>query len=150
MSRVHERYEVRRFLKIRRAYLDVLAAGHRKHLIHGLVEVDVTEARRRLRAHSTHPAGRLSFTAFLIHCVARAVEADRIVHAYRRGHRLILFDDVDVNTQIEADLDGQKIVQSLLVRRDNGKSVAQISREIRDAQAGGAGSGARSGPRWRS
>jgi pyruvate/2-oxoglutarate dehydrogenase complex dihydrolipoamide acyltransferase (E2) component len=150
VSHQHERYEARPFLKIRRAYLDILAAGRRRHLIHGLVEVDVTEARRRLHAHSTHTAPRLSITAFLIYCVAQAVEADRMMHAHRHGKRLILFEEVDVNSQIEADLDDQKIIQSLLVRQANGKSVAQISQEIHDAHKHVAAGEAAIGPRWRS
>ena len=35
-------YSTRPFLTIRRMYLDVLDAGRRKRMIHGLVEVDVT------------------------------------------------------------------------------------------------------------
>jgi hypothetical protein len=31
----------------------------------------------------------------------RAVDEDRIMHAYGRRKQLILFDDVDINTQIE-------------------------------------------------
>ena len=31
----------------------------------------------------------------------RAVDEDRIMHAYGRRNQLILFDDVDINTQIE-------------------------------------------------
>jgi hypothetical protein len=38
------------------------------------------------------------------------------VQAYRRSNRLVLFHDVDVNTQIEAELDGQKVVKSIVVR----------------------------------
>ena len=79
------------------------------------MEVDVTNAQRLLRRREA--AGEdLSFTAFLIHAVARAVDEDRIMHAYRRRGRLILFDDVDINTQIEAAVGGQRIVQSLLIR----------------------------------
>jgi pyruvate/2-oxoglutarate dehydrogenase complex dihydrolipoamide acyltransferase (E2) component len=122
-------FETRPFLKIRRAYLHVLAAGRRKNVVHGLIEIDVTEARRVLRRRDA--AGEhMSFTAFLMHAVARAVDEDRILHAYRRRNRLILFDDVDVNTQIEVDLAGQKIVKSLLVRAANRKSVEQLSAEV--------------------
>jgi hypothetical protein len=66
--------------RFRRGYTDILAATKRKNIIHGLVEIDVTNAHRRLR--QCEAAGEdLSFTAFLIHAVARAV------------------DDVDVNTR---------------------------------------------------
>ena len=131
--RPDERHEIRPFLKIRRAYIDVLTAGQRKHLIHGLVLLDVTEARRRLHHDGRGPAP-LSFTAWVLHCVAGAVDADRLVHAYRRRDRLVLFADVDVNTQVEADLSGQKVVKSIIVRAANRKTVQQISAEIRAAQ----------------
>jgi pyruvate/2-oxoglutarate dehydrogenase complex dihydrolipoamide acyltransferase (E2) component len=97
------------------------------------VEIDATNAHRLLRQREA--AGEdLSFTAFLIHGVARAVDEDRIMHAYRRRGQLILFDDVDVNAQIEAAVGGQLIVQSLLIRSANRKSVEQLSSEIRAAQ----------------
>jgi hypothetical protein len=62
------------------------------------------------------------------------VDADRIVHAYRRRNRLVLFDDVDVSAQIEVEVAGQKVVKPLIVRAANRKSVRQISDEIRAAR----------------
>jgi len=55
--------------------------------------------------------------------------------AYRRRNQLILFDDVDVNTQIEVTSDGQKIVKPLLVRAANRKSIDELTMEIRAGQA---------------
>jgi chloramphenicol O-acetyltransferase len=125
-------YQTRPFLKIRKGYTDLLAATKRKNIIHGLVEIDVTNAQQVMRQREV--AGEdLSFPAFL-NAVARAVDEDRIMHAYRRRGRLILFDDVDVNTQIEAVVGGQRIVQSLLIRSANCKSVEQLSSEIRAGQ----------------
>ena len=132
-----EHFDTRPFLKIRRGYLDVLAAGRRKNIIHGLIEIDVTELQRVLGEREVM-GEPLSFTAALMHAVARAVDEDRILHAYRRRNRIILFDDVDINTQIEVDVSGQKIVQSLLIRAANRKSVEQLSREIRSGQQGNA------------
>jgi hypothetical protein len=58
-----ESFQTRHFLEVRKAYLHVLDAGRRTVLIHGLVEVDVNDARRQLR--QVRDAGRhLSFTAF--------------------------------------------------------------------------------------
>jgi len=132
-----DHFDTRPFLRIRRGYLDVLAAGRRKNIIHGLIEIDVTELQRVLGEREA--AGEpLSFTAALMHAVAIAVDEDRILHAYRRRNRIILFDDVDINTQIEVDVSGQKIVQSLLIPAANRKSVEQLSREIRSGQQGNA------------
>jgi pyruvate/2-oxoglutarate dehydrogenase complex dihydrolipoamide acyltransferase (E2) component len=81
------------------------------------------------------PARTISFTAVVIHAVARVVDEHRIMHAYRRRNQLILFDDVDVNTQIEVTSDGQKIVKPLLVRTANRKSIDELTKEIRAGQA---------------
>ena len=127
-------YQVRPFLKIRRAYLHNYEAARRKYVIHGLVEIDVTELRRSLR--DIEATGKdISFTAVVMHAVARAVDEDRIMHAYRRRNQLILFDDVDVNTQIEVTTAGQKIVKPLLVRAANRKSIEELTKEIRAGQA---------------
>jgi hypothetical protein len=98
-------YRTRPFLKIRRAYGDMLHATRRKNIIHGLIEVDVT-APRPILSRRRDAGADLSFTAFVMHAVAQAVAEDPILHAYRRRRRLIMFDDVDVNTQIETTLSG--------------------------------------------
>lgn len=126
-------YESRPFLKIRRAYGDVLWAARTKDVIHGLIEIDVTDARRLItRRRAT--GEDVSFTAYLLYVVGRAVDEDRTLHAYRRRNRLIIFDDVDANTQIEATVDGQPIVKSVIVRGVNHKSVGALTAEIRAEQ----------------
>lgn len=72
--RQNEQFDTRPFLIIRRAYTDVLRAGRRKNLVHGLVELDVTTARRALRDRAARGAPPVSFTAFLMYCVARAAD----------------------------------------------------------------------------
>lgn len=131
-----ESYEVRPFPKIRRAYVDVLSEGHRHHIIHGLIEVDVTRARRVIAERRNQGGENLSFTGFIVACVARAVDEDRMLHAHRWGrNKLVLFDEVDVNLQIEqVEEDGTSIVQSRILRAANRKSVEEISTEIRSAQ----------------
>ena len=136
-ERQEERYDEVPFLTIRRAYIDVLRAGQRKHMIHGLVELDVTCARTRIERHDVETGEHLSFTAFIAHCVAAAVDEHRIVQAYRSRGRLIMFHDVDVNLQVEAALDDQPVVKSIIVREANRKSVAEITDEIRRAEREG-------------
>lgn len=136
MTRPDERYEVRPFPKIRRAYVDVLREGHRRHIIHGLVELDVTEARAAIRERAAAGDSPLSFTGFIVACVGQAVDADRMLHAHRWGRRkLVLFENVDVNLQLEqTEADGTRIVQSRIVRDVNHRTVEDISAEIRQAQ----------------
>lgn len=135
MVRDSERYDVRPFPKIRRAYVDVLREGHRRHIIHGLVEVDITKARSAIQT-AADERSPISFTGFIVACVAKAVGENRMLHAHRWGRRkLVLFEDVDVNLQLEqVEEDGTRIVQSRIVRASNKKTVREISREIREAK----------------
>jgi pyruvate/2-oxoglutarate dehydrogenase complex dihydrolipoamide acyltransferase (E2) component len=128
-----EGYRTRPFLKVRRAYVDMLDASRRKHVIHGLIEADVTAAREILR-DARNAGTDLSFTAFVMHAIAQAVAEDPVMHAYRRGRQLVMFDDVDVNTQVETSLSGQLVVASVLVRSANRKSISELTTEIRHVQ----------------
>ncbi len=104
-------------------------------LIHGLFEADVTGPRAVLHEHKAKTGESLSFTAFLAACVARAVDENKAVQAFRQGgKRLVLFDDVDIATRIERDVDGQKYVIPHIIRAANRKSFRQIHDEIRAAQ----------------
>jgi hypothetical protein len=60
------------------------------------------------------------------------------MHAYRSGRsRLVLFDEVDVSTQIEIEMDGKKVPIPHTVRAANTRTVYDIHREIRKVQAEG-------------
>ena len=110
--------------------------GSRSHSVHGLVEFDVTDARRMIREYRDRTGESLSFTAFMIACLGRAVAEHPMLHAYRdwRG-RLVIFDDVSVNTMFDAEVGGARTVVPHTVRSANTMSVRQIHDHIRDAQA---------------
>jgi pyruvate/2-oxoglutarate dehydrogenase complex dihydrolipoamide acyltransferase (E2) component len=106
-----------------------------KPTMHGLLEVDVTRARAILRAHRAQTGEALSFTAFLTVCLAKAVDEHKEVQALRQGKRqLVVFEDVDVATRIEHEVDGEQYVVPYIVRAANRKTVRQVHDEIRAAQ----------------
>src|SRR5436309_11199116 len=110
-------------------------SAQRKPIIHGLLEVDVTRARAFLREHKAITGESLSFTAFLIGCLAKAVDEHKAVQAMRLGgKRLILFEDVDVYTPIERDVAGQKQIMTFIIRAANRKTLHEIYQEIRAAK----------------
>ncbi len=136
MSKKQDVYEVRPFPRVRQLVIDSTRLGKRKHTIHGLIEIDVTEARRTLREYNPRTGESLSFTAFIITCLGKAVEMDKSVHAYRNWrNQLILFDEVDVNTIIETDMDGHKFPLAHVIRAANRRTVQDIHNEIRAVQA---------------
>jgi pyruvate/2-oxoglutarate dehydrogenase complex dihydrolipoamide acyltransferase (E2) component len=109
-----------------------LASG--RHIAYALLEVDVTRAREILRTLAAETGSKLSFTAFLVASLARAVGADPRVQAYRAWpRRLVLFHDVDVVTLIEPQPGAVAIPH--IIRRANHKTVQDISDEIRSIQS---------------
>ena len=118
-----------------------LSVIQRRHVIHALLEVDVTRARALLRTYQQQSGETFSFTAYVIWCVAHTVHERADLHAYRYGRkRLILLPDVDVNTLIERRAPHQRRVLSHIVRSAQRKSVREIHNEIRQAQQEFAGS----------
>jgi pyruvate/2-oxoglutarate dehydrogenase complex dihydrolipoamide acyltransferase (E2) component len=139
MKKEYDGYTVVPFPQVRKMIVDVLELGRRKHMIHALVEVDVTRARRFIREYEAETGGDLSFTAFIVACLGRAVARNKYMHAYRSGrNRLVLFDEVDVSTQIEIEMDGRKVPIPHTIRATNERTVRDIHLEIRKVQAEGA------------
>lgn len=120
----------------RQLVIDAGRAARRRHAIHGLFEVDVTSARSALRTHAATTGEELSFTAFVLACVARAVAADPSIQAYRdlRG-RVVIFDQVDIGLPVEVDLDGSPFAFTHVLRDAGARDVRDLQREIRAVKA---------------
>jgi pyruvate/2-oxoglutarate dehydrogenase complex dihydrolipoamide acyltransferase (E2) component len=127
-------YEARLYPASRRLVVDACEWGRKKHIIHALSWFDVQRPRDLIRRGKAATGEGLSFTAFVAACVGRAVAEDRICHAYRRGSKLLLFDDVDIATLVEHDVEGAKLATLYVIRAADKKGVLQIHREIRVAQ----------------
>ena len=135
MKQQHVEYQVMPYSKIRRFMAADFRVSHRIPLIHGLLEVDVSKARALLRDHKARTGESLSFTAFLIACLAQAVEENKAVQAFRKGgKRLIMFDDVDVLTYIERGTTGRSLPMPYIIRAANHKTMREIHQEMRAAQ----------------
>jgi pyruvate/2-oxoglutarate dehydrogenase complex dihydrolipoamide acyltransferase (E2) component len=137
MMNTHQaEYRVIPFSRERQVTIDGGRLAARKHTIHGLIEVDVTRPRQCLRARKARTGETLSFTAFVIACLGKAIDENRMMHAYRDWrNRLILFDAVDVNTMVEVVLDGRNMVLPHCIRAANKRTVGDMHAEIRAVQA---------------
>jgi len=116
----------------RRAWLNTMDLAGPKHSMCGLLEVDVTVAKQRIAAEAARTGEALSFTGFLIACLARAVDENKQVQAYRKGRdQLAVFDDVDVGMLIEH----RSGLMGHVVRGAHRKTCREIHQEIRAVQA---------------
>jgi pyruvate/2-oxoglutarate dehydrogenase complex dihydrolipoamide acyltransferase (E2) component len=109
-----------------------IRGGRRIVGMHGLFDVDITDALKRL-AENGRP---LSLTAYVIASVGRAAAAHPQVHAFRdwRG-RLVEHRHVDIQTLIEVPTDQGPFGLVHVVRDADIRSVADISAELRAVKA---------------
>jgi pyruvate/2-oxoglutarate dehydrogenase complex dihydrolipoamide acyltransferase (E2) component len=124
--------DVSPFPSSRRAVTAAVRAGRRIVPMHGLLDVDVTEARNLLADHRAP----LSMTAFVIAAVARATAAHPEVHAYRdwRG-RLVRHRHVDVQTLVEVPTDQGPFGLVHVIRDADVRDVADIGTELHSVKA---------------
>lgn len=131
-----ETYRVQAIPRVRRFSIDAGRLGRRKHTVHGLVEVDVTTARRAIRQHRERSGERLSFTAFIVNCLGEAIQRHPVLHAYRNWQgRLVIFDDVNIVTMIEVESGGRFYPMPCLLKAVNRKTFRELHEEIRAIQA---------------
>jgi pyruvate/2-oxoglutarate dehydrogenase complex dihydrolipoamide acyltransferase (E2) component len=113
-----------------------------RHNMYALLEVDVTTPKKFIDEYKTATGKSLSFTGYLITCLARAVAEDKAVQAYRKGSKkLVMFNDVDVGFMIELKQGEKRILRGHVIRGANRKTYREINEEIRAVQESQATSG---------
>ncbi len=121
----------------RRAWLNALDLAAPAHWMYGLLEADVTAPRQLIAEHKERTGETLSFTGFLVACLACAVDENKEVQAYLKGRRqLVIFDDVDVGMMVEHKAEGKTVLMGHTIRGANRKTFREIHQEIRAVQSG--------------
>jgi pyruvate/2-oxoglutarate dehydrogenase complex dihydrolipoamide acyltransferase (E2) component len=120
----------------RRALINALNLVAPTHYMYGLLEVDVTVARRFIAEHKARTGETFSFTGFLVFCLAQAVDENKDVQAYLKGrNQLILFEDVNVGVMVENKAGEKTVLMGHVVQGANHKTYREIHQEIRSAQS---------------
>lgn len=120
----------------RRIWMNTLEVSWPAHTMYGLLEVDVTVVRRFIAEHKARTGETLSFAGYLTFCLARAVDEDKSIQAYRKGEKhLVLFDDVDVGLMVERKVGEKTALMGHVVRGANRKTYREIHDEIRRVQS---------------
>ncbi len=116
------------------ASMDVCEVALGKHRIFTLLEVDVTDARsrmKRLRAEGK----RISLTGWIASCLGAAAAEYPEAHGVRAGPRgLALSREADITVLVEKALDESAAPLPFLIRGCQEKSPEAVSREIREAK----------------
>jgi 2-oxoacid dehydrogenases acyltransferase (catalytic domain) len=135
-------FEKRNFPQSRNPTIDTMIWGRQRHHVPILLEIDVTAARAAIHHHKAKTGQGISFTGWIVKCLAQAISKHKYVHALRQGKRqLVTFDDVDMTIIVERAVAGEKLPMPYIIRKANEKTVAQIHAEIRAAQKSPVASG---------
>src|SRR4030042_1690687 len=119
-----------------RVWINTLNLSWPAHSIFGLLEIDVTVVRRFIKDYKEHTGETLSFAGYLTYCLARAVDEDKSIQAYRKGNKhLIVFDDVNVGLMVEQKVGEKRALMGHVIRGANHKTYRQIHDEIRKVQS---------------
>ena len=130
-------YQVLPFTVNRRMVAASSSVGREQNNIQALIEVDISEPRRIIREHQQRTGEKLSLTAFVVACLAKAVAEHPHLNSFRKGRNLILLDDVAIGVLVERELDGEIVPENMGIRAAQTKSYRQIHDEIRNAQKHG-------------
>jgi len=111
------------------------AVTARKSTIHSLCKTDITLPRRMMREHQERTGEKLSFTAYIVYCLAQVVKEHPHLNAFRRGNRLITLDDVTVSVLVEREISGERVPEPLAIEAAQKLTFREINDLIRSARA---------------
>lgn len=120
-----------------------------KSTIHSFAQVDITEPRRLIREHFERTGEKLSFTAYIVNCLAQVVKQHPHLNAFRKRNRLIILDDVTISVLVEREFKGERVPEPVSIEAAQDLDFRQINERIREVQHEPADQlGSRSGMEW--
>lgn len=127
-------YIQKKFPKTRIATLDIASVGLRKHHVMAMIDLDVTDGRKKIREHKMRRE-QVSFFAWLIKVISISIQEFGSVAGYLDGKRkLILFNDINISVAVEKEIGGERVPMPLVIEKADKKTIAAITGEIRKAR----------------
>jgi len=128
-------YKTQKFPKSRIATIDICEIGKRKHHVTGLIELDVSKSRQKIREYNKQHKNKISFNAWIISVISNTIKKYETSSSYLEGkNKLIIFENINVSVIVEKDLKGQKVPIPLIIEKANEISIEAISILITDAK----------------
>lgn len=121
-------------LSINRRMVMASIAINKRSAIHSLTEIDVTEPRKLIREIHENGGPRISFTAYLVRCLALTLKNHPEMNSFIRRNRLVLLDDVTVSVLVERKLEDEQVPEPVGIQAAQDKDLMTIHKEIRSAQ----------------
>ncbi|MGC9781205.1 MAG: 2-oxo acid dehydrogenase subunit E2 [Candidatus Heimdallarchaeota archaeon] len=128
-------YHTRKFSPTRMILADYNAVAASLNRVFALIEIDITDALAKIEEIEKQENYKVSMTAWVAKCLSQAVMENKRLNTFRRGRKLVVFDEVDISIIIEITTKaGKKIPYNYVIRKAETKSVKTITDEIRSYQ----------------
>ena len=116
----------------RRAVIASASVTREKNAIHSLTEVDISKPRAQIKAYYERSGEKLSFTAYIVACLAKVITKYPQFNSFIKGRKLVILDDVTISVLIEREINGEKVPEPIGIQAAQKKSYLQIHKEIRE------------------
>src|SRR5690606_9966098 len=114
-----------------------------------VTEVDVSVPRQLIREHADRTGERLSFTAYVVACLARTIRDNPEFNALISRGRLVTLSDVTIGVLVERTIAGERVPEPLAIHSADSMTVGELTARLRHAQqAGDDRLGGLSGSTW--
>jgi len=105
-----------------------------KNIIHSMAEVDISIPRLLIKEYNEKTGIKLSFTAYIITCLAKTMSKYPQFNSFVKGRNIVLLDDVTISVLIEREIAGESVPEPIGILQAHKKTYLQIHEEIREAQ----------------
>ncbi len=110
------------------------AVCRERNTIHLVTEVDVSVPRRLIREPADRTGERLSFTAYIVACLARAIRENPEFNSLVSRGRLFTLSDVTIGVLVERSIAGERVPEPLAIHSADSMTISQLTTRLRDAQ----------------
>ena len=135
MSRTKKNGYSTETLSFNRQMVIASIAGNKRSAIHCVTEVDVTRPRSMFRKHFEETGEKLSFTAYLVKCLAETIRQNPGFNAFIRRRKIIYLDDITISVLVERNLQDEKVPEPVGIKSADKKNYREIHNRIRQAQS---------------
>ena len=118
----------------RKAVAASASVTREKNTIHGFTEIDITIPRRLMREYFERTGEKLSFTSYIVFCLAQTMKEYPQFNSFISGNKFILLDDVTISVLVEREIEGEKVPEPIGIQKAQRKSFLEIQNEIRGAK----------------
>lgn len=119
------------YRKMVRASAEVSA---KNPMIHSVTQADVTLPRKLIREHYKQTGEKISFTGYIVYCLAQVLNQHPELNSFIRRNRLVVLDDVTISVIVEREFDGEMAPEPAVIHAAQNLTLHQVNDAIRKAQ----------------